>query len=131
MRPAGRSGCARRDGCSPWGGWPKSPRSPGNPARVGRPCVGHRRGVSIPTEAPMDATAASIGLNRDEFLLSLGASRLLTPEDLNRLAVEHPGENAVGLANALLSNGTLNDYQLDALVQGRAGELRIGNYDVL
>src|SRR5262249_11092446 len=79
----------------------------------------------------MDATAANVGLSRDEFLANLAASRLLTEGEIEQFLAAHLGDDVLGLANALLTSGTLTDYQLDAIAQGRAGERRLRNYDVL
>src|SRR6478752_9583860 len=96
----------------------------------GPPADPVRRRATIPTD-PMDVTAASIGLSRGEFLVNLNASRLLAPEELDRFAADHPDDDALGLAQSLRANGTLTEYQLDAIAQGRSGEVRIGNYDIL
>ena len=79
----------------------------------------------------MEATAANLGISRDEFLANLTASRLVTEGEIAQLLMAHPGGDTLALAHALLASGSLTDYQLDALVAGRAAELRIGNYDVL
>jgi CheY-like chemotaxis protein/tRNA A-37 threonylcarbamoyl transferase component Bud32 len=79
----------------------------------------------------MDATSANLGMSRDEFIAALVASRLLADAEVHRLVAAHPDDDALGLAKALLVAGTITDYQLDALNQGRATELRVGNYDIL
>jgi len=79
----------------------------------------------------MDTTAINIGLSRDDFVRTLTASRLLPDGELDRLLAAHPAADAVGLGHALVSAGTLTDYQLDALCRGRHAALRVGNYDIL
>jgi CheY-like chemotaxis protein len=79
----------------------------------------------------MDQTAASIGLSRDEFLVNLGASRLIAPNELEDFARARPEADALSLASALLTTGAITDFQLDAITRGKPGEVRIGNYDIL
>lgn len=79
----------------------------------------------------MDATSASIGISRDEFIGNLTASRLLADGDLEAFLAAHPDDDALALANALLSSGTLTDFQFGAIAQGRPNDVRIGNYDIL
>lgn len=79
----------------------------------------------------MDVTFAQIGLSRDEFLAELAASHLLTDQELQKFAAASPDEDVLGLAKTMLVAGVITDYQLDAVSQGRAAELRIGNYDIL
>ncbi len=79
----------------------------------------------------MDKTSANIDLSRNDFIIQLSASGLLTPEQLDQLLSLHPNDDALGLANSLLSDGTLNEYQFDAIAQGKSAELRLGNYDVI
>ncbi|MFO0821776.1 MAG: response regulator [Gemmataceae bacterium] len=79
----------------------------------------------------MDVTAVNIGLSRNEFLANLVASRLIAPGDLELLTRERPDEDALSLANALVTQGALTDFQLDAIVRGKPGEVRLGNYDIL
>lgn len=79
----------------------------------------------------MDTTAPVIGLSRDEFLANLTNSQLLGESEVQKFAAAHTHDDPLSLASALLATGVLTGYQLDAICQGRAKELRVGNYDIL
>ncbi len=79
----------------------------------------------------MDVTSANVGMSRDQFLSNLVHSRLLSDAEVEQLTVAHPDADVIELASLLTKAGTLNDYQIEALHQGRQTELRIGNYDIL
>lgn len=79
----------------------------------------------------MDATLATAVVTRDQFLSRLADSHVLTQETIDRFALEHPTADAIGLAHAMTESGQLTAYQIDAINQGDANELRMGNYDVL
>lgn len=79
----------------------------------------------------MDVTSANVGMSRYQFLSNLVHSRLLSDVEVDQLTATHPDADAIGLASLLTRAGTLNDYQIEALHQGRQAELRIGNYDIL
>jgi serine/threonine protein kinase len=79
----------------------------------------------------MNQTAPIIGISREDFLTGLAASRLLPQPEIDQFLATRLNEDVFGLANALVTAGILTDFQLDAITQGRAAELRIGNYDVL
>ena len=79
----------------------------------------------------MDVTSVNVGMSRDQFLSNLAHSRLLSDAEVEQLTVTHPDADVIDLASLLTKAGTLNDYQIEALHQGRQSELRIGNYDIL
>lgn len=79
----------------------------------------------------MDLTTANIELSRDEFARHLAASQLLSDGELDRLLAARPAADAISLGAALVADGVLTDFQLDALARGRTAGLRVGNYDVL
>lgn len=79
----------------------------------------------------MDVTVASAVVTREQFLSRLVESRLLSQSAIDTLKVDHPDSDAIGLAHALTESAQLTAYQVDAINQGHANELRLGNYDVL
>ena len=42
-----------------------------------------------------------------------------------------PDADAIRLAHKLVTSGTLTNFQLDAIAEGRPHDLRVGNYDIL
>jgi serine/threonine protein kinase/DNA-binding response OmpR family regulator len=79
----------------------------------------------------MDVTAPNIGISRQEFFKNLAASRLLSNSDLEKITSGSSDTDVLRLAQELVAAGTLTDYQLDAISQGRQAELVVGNYEIL
>jgi serine/threonine protein kinase len=79
----------------------------------------------------MDATQTNLGISREDFLHRLASSRLFEEAELQRLALDYPGEDAIGIAHALVVSGALTSFQLDAITEGRTTDLKMGNYDIL
>lgn len=79
----------------------------------------------------MDATAANIGLSRDEFVKNLSSSQLFTQSEIGRILDANRDRDVLYMAQAMLASGTITEFQLDAILQGRPGDVRIGNYDIL
>ena len=62
-----------------------------------------------------------------EFAQSLAESGLLDPAEV----LPQSGPEGVAAAQQLVKAGKLTDYQADAILGRRFGDLRVGNYDVL
>ena len=90
----------------------------------------HRQHLETPRES-MDATQATLGLTKEEFLRHLAASRLLGDDELQQLEIDYLNTDAIGIAHSLAVKGVLTAFQIDAISQGQTSELRIGNYDIL
>ncbi len=68
-----------------------------------------------------------------ELLESIKASGLLSGDELARAAQAVANAHARGIppAEELVESGILTPFQAQAFCEGRPGELRIGNYDIL
>src|SRR3954463_5892715 len=73
---------------------------------------------------------AAPAASRTEFLESLAESGLLDPADALPVTVPLTADGAE-IAWVLIASGKLSQYQADAVLARRFGDLRIGNYDVL
>jgi serine/threonine protein kinase len=81
----------------------------------------------------MDITQAIPSLGVQDLLDALKESSLLSPEEMDRATklAQDTGLPARALGLELVSAGLVTLYQLDAVFEGKAGELRVGNYVVL
>ena len=79
----------------------------------------------------MDATQATLGLSKEEFLRHLAASQLFNVAEVQQMEIDYFDADAIGIAHALAVKGALTAYQIDAISQGQTDNLRIGNYDIL
>ncbi len=71
------------------------------------------------------------GLGRQELLDSLKESKILSAEELEHAESLCPGADGTTLAQALVEQGTLTPFQLDAVLNKRYEKLHIGNYVIL
>src|SRR6476660_1664672 len=69
-------------------------------------------------------------VSRTEFLESLAESGLVDPADALPATVPLTA-NGAEIAWVLVASGKLSQYQADAVLARRFGDLRVGNYDVL
>src|SRR6476646_12000018 len=69
-------------------------------------------------------------VSRAEFLESLAESGLVDPADALPATVPLTA-NGAEIAWVLVASGKLSQYQADAVLARRFGDLRVGNYDVL
>ncbi len=79
----------------------------------------------------MEKTSVYEGLTRQEFLHSLRDSRLLSTEELARVASANPDADTLVLASTLVASGILTAYQMEAVCQQKAAGLLVGNYEIL
>jgi serine/threonine protein kinase len=82
----------------------------------------------------MKPSPATSGLSREDFLQNLRQSGLLSEEEISRILATTPAGSAAdgpALAGQLIAQGKLTDYQAEALLENRASELVLGNYEVL
>jgi CheY-like chemotaxis protein len=70
-------------------------------------------------------TITTLTVGQEEFLRNLMASGLSAPSPVE------DGADGVALARRMVDGGVLTQYQADAILAGRLGDLRMGNYDIL
>jgi serine/threonine protein kinase len=64
------------------------------------------------------------------FAQAVAASSLISPEDYSSAALA-AGHDVERLRELLITRGLLTHFQAEAVAEGRAGSLRVGNYDLL
>ncbi len=79
----------------------------------------------------MQASSASRNLSREAFLNQLRESKLLSDSAVAALAASAAYPDGAALAESLLTTGVFTAFQVEAIVEGRFGDLRIGGYEVL
>src|SRR6266566_4099870 len=79
----------------------------------------------------MERIQVNEGLSRQELIEILKESKLLSGEELERLESTDPNSDSQALAKALVSEGLLTSFQMEAVLNRRHEKLKIGNYDVI
>lgn len=85
---------------------------------------------------PLEAVAPAIGTlpGREEFLLHLAESRLLTDDEREAFFEDHPelrDASTHELTGAMVRQGLLNEYQVSRLLAGQTFGLVLGHYRVV
>src|SRR5262249_44803593 len=95
------------------------------------PAVREPRIQNKPSNPSMKQAQIQEGLGRQELLDSLKESKLLSSEELEHADSLRPGADGTALAQALVEQGTLTPFQIDAVLNKRYEKLHIGNYVIL